>query len=323
MNLFGENENSQFNRRDVAERIASLASSGVYVGTSSWKYRGWCNLLYDEQRYIRKGQFGEKRFEENCLSEYAEVFKTVCVDAAYYKFPERAYLENLASAVPADFRFGFKATDEITIKQFPGLARFGARAGKMNERFLNANMFADFFLKPCESIREKVGVLIFEFSQFSEDHYKTCQDFIADLDRFLLALPKGWPYAIEIRNRDWLQADYFACLAKHEVAHVFNAWDAMPPVGEQMAISESRTNPYLVAARLLLASNRKYKEAVDLFKPYQKVKEINESARLAAAALIEEGRKQPRQKTFAFVNNRLEGNALETIAAILGKLQII
>ena len=28
--------------------------------------------------------FAESRFEKNCLTEYAEVFKTVYVDAAYY-----------------------------------------------------------------------------------------------------------------------------------------------------------------------------------------------------------------------------------------------
>jgi len=34
--------------------------------------------------------------------------------------------------------------------------------------------------------------------------------------------------------------------------HVFNSWDAMPPVSEQMTMPGSRTNPDLVAARFLL-----------------------------------------------------------------------
>jgi hypothetical protein len=41
-------------------------------------------MLYDEARYVYRGRFAESRFEKNCLSEYAEVFKTVGVDAAYY-----------------------------------------------------------------------------------------------------------------------------------------------------------------------------------------------------------------------------------------------
>ena len=44
-------------------------------------------VIYDEQRYNYRGKFAETRFERDCLVEYAEVFKTVCVDAAYYQFP--------------------------------------------------------------------------------------------------------------------------------------------------------------------------------------------------------------------------------------------
>jgi hypothetical protein len=82
--------------------------------------------------------------------------------------------------------------------------------------------------------------------------YEHGRDFIADLDKFLGQLLKGWPYGVEMRNRNWLKPEYFECLARHQVAHVYNSWDAMPPVGEQMAPPGSRTNPDLVAARLLL-----------------------------------------------------------------------
>ena len=138
------------------------------------------------------------RFERNCLTEYAEVFKTVCVDAAYYTFPSQKYLEGLIAQVPPDFQFGFKVTDEITIKKFPNLARFGHRAGQPNEHFLNAKLFADAFLRPCESVsRIKVGLLMFEFSRFYPSDYEHGRDFVADLDKFLGQLPKGWPYAVE------------------------------------------------------------------------------------------------------------------------------
>jgi len=98
----------------MKQSAANLAASGVFIGASSWKYPGWRGLLYDESRYIWRGKVAESRFERNCLSEYAEVFKTVCVDAAYYTFPSIKYLEGLAAQVPGDFQFGFKVTDEIT-----------------------------------------------------------------------------------------------------------------------------------------------------------------------------------------------------------------
>jgi uncharacterized protein YecE (DUF72 family) len=275
-------------------------------------------MLYDPARYDWRGKFAESRFQRNCLAEYATVFKTVCVDAAYYTFPSRKSLEQLASQVPSDFLFGFKVTDQITIKTYPRLDRFGERAGKSNGNFLNADLFASSFLEPCATIRPQVGALIFEFSRFQPSEYAHGREFIADLDAFFGKLPKGWPYALELRNQHWLQPGYFACLARHGITHVFNSWDAMPPVSDQLALEHSRTNPALVVARFLLKPGRRYEEAVKLFEPYDRTAERVEEARHAGRTLILEGKQAgPDRKTFIYVNNRLEGNALETIAAMI------
>ncbi len=306
-----------FDREAMRARLASLAGEGVFLGTSSWKYEGWLGPLYTADRYQYRGKLAVSRFEKQCLAEYAEVFKTVCVDAAYYSFPRREYLHGLSDQVPEDFQFGFKVTDAITTKKFPNLARFGAKAGQKNADYLNADLFATAFLKPCEEIRGKVGVLMFEFSRFWLADYGLGQDFLADLDGFLGRLPAGWPYAVEMRNKHWLVPDYFACLARHRVTHVFNSWEAMPPVGEQRALAGSVTNPDLVAARFLLKAGRKYEEAVKTFQPYDRTQEVNEEARQAGASLIREGRGAAGNgRTLIYVNNRLEGNALNTIAAM-------
>src|SRR2546428_105099 len=279
-----------FDREQMKVKAADLAAKGVFIGTSSWKYEGWFGQLYTPARYEYRGKVAKTRFERDCLTEYAEVFKTVCVDAAYYSFPRREYLQGLADQVPPDFQFGFKVTDEITTRKFPNLDRFGIRAGKPNENFLNADLFNRAFIKPCETIPQNVGILIFEFSRFYPSDYAKGADFVADLDRFFDGLPTGWPYGIEIRNKHWLAPEYFACLARHGVTHVFNSWDAMPPVSEQMAMAGSRTNPNLCAARFLLKPGRKYEEAVKTFQPYDKVKEQNPDARAAGQALIAEGK---------------------------------
>lgn len=46
-------------RQELAERAASLGAQGVYVGTSSWKYPGWCGMLYDRARYEYRGRFAD------------------------------------------------------------------------------------------------------------------------------------------------------------------------------------------------------------------------------------------------------------------------
>jgi hypothetical protein len=87
-----------------------------------------------------------------------------------------------------------------------------------------------------------------------------------------------------------------------------------------MAMPGSITNPQLVGARFLLAPGRKYDASVKLFEPYDRLQEPNEDARQAGAQLIVGGeRYEPRRKTFVYVNNRLEGNALETIAAVVAR----
>ncbi|MEQ2005972.1 MAG: DUF72 domain-containing protein [Limisphaerales bacterium] len=295
--------------------MGSLAAKGIYVGTSSWKYPGWVGLRYDEQRYLYRRKFAETRFERDCLTEYAEVFKTVCVDAAYYQFPSEKYLAGLVGKVPADFLFTFKVTDDITLKQFPNLPRFGIKAGKPNPNFLNADLFERAFLKSCEPFRKHVGLLIFEFSRFYATDYQHGRDFAADLDAFLARLPRGWNYGVEQRNKDWLQPDYFAILRRHGVVHIFNNWSAMPTVGEQMVVPGGETSDALVAARFLLKPGRNYEAAVKEFSPYKAVKEVNEEARSAGRKLIARARQQGKQ-AFIYVNNRLEGNALVTIAAM-------
>src|SRR3989442_5214960 len=161
-----------FERERTKDAVGKLAARGVSIGTSSWKYPGWRGQLYDGERYATRGKFSESRFNRDCLAEYAEVFNAVCVDAAYYKFPDQRYLEGMVSQVPPDFLFGFKVTDEITIRKFTNLPRFGMRAGKPNENFLNADLFAKAFLNTCEPFKRNVGILLFEFSKLYPSDYK-------------------------------------------------------------------------------------------------------------------------------------------------------
>jgi uncharacterized protein YecE (DUF72 family) len=306
-----------FDRTAMRRDAAALAARGVFVGTSSWKYAGWQGQLYDSDRYIYRGRFSESRFEKLCLAEYATVFKSVCVDAAYYKFPDRRYLESLVSQVPPDFLFAFKVTDHITLKRFGNLQRFGARAGTANHDFLNADLFATSFLAPCESFKSNIGLLIFEFSRFYPADFERGRDFIEALDAFLGRLPRGWRYGVEIRNKHFLKPDYFSMLARHNVCHVFNSWQDMPALDEQMTLPGSRTTDF-VGARLLLRPGRKYEDAVKLLSPYSEIKDPYPEGREAGRKLIEKALIGGAvRQLFIYVNNRFEGNALETLAAIL------
>jgi uncharacterized protein YecE (DUF72 family) len=307
-----------FDRDRMRTAVASLAEQGVFIGTSSWKYAGWRGMLYDDARYVWRGRFSQSRFELRCLAEYAEVFKTVSVDATFYKFPDAEFWNELAPQVSQDFLFSLKVTDEITVKTFPNLPRFRSRAGKANPNFLNARLFASAFLAPCEPFKKNVGLLIIEFSRFYPSDFARGREFVEALDRFLAEIPGGWRCGVEIRNREFLRDEYFTVLRSHGVAHIYNSWADMPPVGAQIAIPASRTSPEFLGARFLLKPGRRYEEAVRLFSPYQAVKDPYPEGRAAAASLLESVKTAGnRTKAFIYVNNRFEGNALESIAAII------
>src|SRR5688572_12128003 len=120
----------------LAPALRTLAERGVYFGTSSWKYEGWLGSIYTPERYITRGKFSRKKFEAECLREYAETFPVVGGDFSFYQFPTAEFWTGLFSRTPASFTFGLKAPEEVTVKRWPGHARYGPRAGTANEHFL-------------------------------------------------------------------------------------------------------------------------------------------------------------------------------------------
>jgi uncharacterized protein YecE (DUF72 family) len=135
------------------------------------------------------------------------------------------------------------------------------------------------------------------------------------LDPFLTALPSHFRYAVEIRNEEFLESEYFDCLRSHGVAHVFNAWARMPELKDQIAIEGSFTADFVVS-RALLRRGRPYAEAVQLFSPYSEIRDPNPETRAGLRELIERAR-EARREAYIYVNNRLEGNSPGTILAVI------
>jgi len=307
-----------FDREQLAAKLRALAVQGVFIGTSSWNYPGWFGIVYERDRYVWRGRFSEARFKRDSLAEFASTFPAVSLDASYYEFYERDRLEKLAAQVPPDFQFAPKVCCHITLRQFPHLPRFGARAGRPNPDFLNASLFTDKFLSRWEAVRDKVGLVTFEFSKFDRGEFARGSAFVEALDRFLGKLPRGWPYGVETRNRQWLHPEYFAVLARHGVTHIYNAWSDMPPPAEQMALPDSVTNPSLLAARFLVREGRTFEQAVKKFSPYSKIQDANPEGRAAAVELARRGLKSKgRTKVMVLVGNRYEGHSPGTVNAIV------
>lgn len=310
-----EEPGAHFDRPALAAALRALAAENVFIGASSWKYEGWLGQVYTRERYLARGRFSKRAFEAECLREYAETFPTVCGDFAFYQFPTDEFWRRLFAQTPEGFRFAFKAPELVTCKVFPTHPHYGPQAGGENEMFLDGAAFAGLFLKPLTPYAAKTALVILEFGAFGRRSFGSLGEFLDRLDPFLASLPPEFRYAVEIRNPEFLEEDYFAALRAHRVAHVYNAWSRMPELRDQLAIPGSATADLLVS-RALLRRGRMYEDAVAAFTPYAEVRDPNPEARRSMRALIGRAREE-KKALFLFVNNRLEGNAPLTILSLV------
>lgn len=315
--LFGDAEDAAEPtfRDELARELRRLAADRLFFGGSSWKYGGWLDAIYTRSRYLARGRFSDKRFQDTCIGEYAEVFPTVCGDFSFYQFPSDLFWSQLFSSAPEPLKFSFKVPEFITTRVYPNIPRWGHLGGLGNELFLDFRLLETDFLQRLRPYRHRVHCLIFEFSPVPRGLFADAEEFAARLIPFLAQLPDEFRYAVEIRNPEFLEAPYFTALRNHGVAHVFNSWTRMPPLASQIEREESFTAGFVVA-RALLQPGRSYEEAVTAFEPYDRVREPQPAVRQSLFDLARRARLAG-QDAYLYVNNRLEGNAPGTIQGVI------
>jgi len=283
----------------------------VRLGTSTWTYEGWQGEVY-------KQHYPKGRFKQDCLAEYARyehdgepLFRTVGFDFTFYGPPTTKQLEHYASLVPAGFEACAKVWEEITIPEFPPGLRYRSRAGP-NPRFLDADYFLDQVLPPfAQAFEAHTGPFIFEFQRTGLDP----STFLPKLEAFLRRLPTRFSYAIEVRNPAVIGPEYRRILEIHGVSHVYNHLYAMPTLTQQHEkLAQQFTAPFILL-RLLTPRDKKYREAVKAYEPYDKLVRPLPDMREGAVRLVTQAVKEQR-RAYVLVNNRSEGHAPGTVKAI-------
>ena len=291
------------------ERLRARIPSLVRFGTSTWNYPGWRGLVYHRD-------YGPKGAAARMLKEYAAfpLFGTVGIDSSYYGPPTEAVLRSYAEHLPSGFPCISKVWSQLTIHTFTK-AQDREKAGKINPDFLNPDLFVEEIYQPYQRhFAENTGPFVFEFQTIAKSSRIGPEGFASRLDEFFSALPRDAQYAVEVRNDEFLTPMYFAVLREHGVAHVLSSWTRMPPLGHQLDLPGSITAPFILA-RALLRPGRTYNEAVDAFAPYDRIREPNPKLRRDLARLVEEAVRL-RIPAYLLVNNRAEGSAPLTIAAV-------
>jgi uncharacterized protein YecE (DUF72 family) len=293
----------------TAEALAARIPEGVRFGTSSWNYPGWRGMVYHRD-YDGKGT------SARMLEEYAAypLFRTVGIDSSFYAPPTEETLLGWARYLPPGFPCVSKVWNQVTVHTF-AKSQNPAKAGKSNPDFLNPDVFLEAVYQPYRThFADHAGPFVFEFQTIARHGGFGPQEFADRLDAFFSALPREGQYAVEIRNEEFLTPMYFAVLREHGVAHVFNSWTRMPPIGDQLDLPGSVPGPFLVA-RALLRPGRTYDEAVDAFAPYDRIQEPNPELRRDLVRLVEHA-VHSRIPAYLLVNNRAEGSAPNTIAEV-------
>ena len=195
-------------------------------GTCSWKYDSWKGIIYSNEKDI------------NYLQEYSRHYSTVEIDQWFWSLfpqnkvllPDKNVVEEYNSSTPDDFLFTIKVPNSLTLTHFYN--RNKKEPLVPNPYFLSVELFNE-FISSIKSINKKTACLIFQFEYLNKQKMKSPDEFQTSFRQFHSQL-NGLeiPLAVEIRNPDYLNGNYFSFINDLDMAHVFLEGYFMPPVAE-------------------------------------------------------------------------------------------
>jgi uncharacterized protein YecE (DUF72 family) len=83
-------------------------------------------------------------------------------------------------------------------------------------------------VETMELLGDKLGPMVFQFPYFNKSAFASSAPFLARLKSFLKDLPRGHKFAVEVRNKNWLNAEFAELLRERGVALVLQDQSWMP-----------------------------------------------------------------------------------------------
>jgi uncharacterized protein YecE (DUF72 family) len=177
----------------------------ILLGTSSFTASGWNGSFYP--RGMKPSDY---------LGFYAERFHTVEVDSTFYACPTARTVENWNARTPDGFVFSVKVPQTIT----------------HDKVLVGCDAELEEFLQTMAILGPKLGPMVFQFPFFNRGIFRDRHEFLDRLVPFLKKLPGAKKFAIEIRNHDWLDAEFANLLRDHKIALVLQDRSRMPSPAE-------------------------------------------------------------------------------------------
>jgi uncharacterized protein YecE (DUF72 family) len=296
-------------------KLPEKYQSYLRIGTCSWKYDSWKGLVYDP---------GKKYRPYNYLLDYARYFNTVEIDQWFWslfpqglKLPDSGMVKLYADSVPNDFLFTVKVPNSITLTHYYAKQPSAHReyANRPNPNFLNVDLL-NRFLEMLEPMRSKLGPIMFQFEYLNKKKMPSKQVFLENLNKFFEKAPKGFYYAIETRNPNYLADDFFDFLRERDLGFVLLEGYYMPPVADITGKHNIQTADFSIV-RLHGPDRQGIESRTGGL--WNEIVDPKDEGLKATASIIEENTGKG-ITTFVNVNNHYEGSAPLTIQRILKKL---
>lgn len=320
--LFGESEPSVIQgveqapaRVDPAPPEPALIELGrdlapiVRLGTSSWNYPGWAGLVWG-------GQHAESALSRHGLTAYAlhPLLRTVGIDRGFYRPLSVAQFAEHAAQVGEDFRFVLKAPSAITDALVRDRSGRGTRA---NPSFLDAAQARQSFVEPAlEGLGHKLGVLVFQISPLPAGWLTRMPRLFQRLRQFLAALPDikrlapDAVVAVEVRDPQWLTAEFAAALRDSGATYCLGLNAKMPPIAEQLPTLRALWPGPCVCRWNLnpLHGAYGYEVAEGAYSPFDKMVDPDPETRAALVRVIQ-GTAGAGENVYVTISNQAEGCA--------------
>jgi len=274
------------------------------VGTCSWKFDSWKGLVYDEDKIYNPDDY---------LADYARYLDSVEIDQWFWslfpggiKLPDIGTVKSYADSVPDDFVFTVKAPNSLTLTHFYSKQpkKYAAYAGQVNEHFLDHELLEK-FLERLTLMESKLGPIMFQFEYLNKKKMPSRELFFEKFHEFIIKAPKGFRYAVEIRNPNYLSPAFYRFLKDHDLGNVYLEGYYMPHMGEVFEKFKPATADFCI---IRLHGGDRLEIETETGELWNRVVSPKPKG-LKAAAQIVRANRQKNVLTFVNLNNHFEGSA--------------
>jgi uncharacterized protein YecE (DUF72 family) len=178
-------------------KVINGKTLSLILGTSGWSYDEWVGPFYDRKR--------------GKLTYYTKFFMTSEINSTFYRFPTKGLIQGLIKVAPPGFVFASKLPGKITHEKW---LRLDEGVEEDTWRFLEV----------MRILAEKLGPILIQLRpKFNfVEHFE-------NLEQFLEIIPKNYEWAVEFRDKSWLNYETFKLLRRHKVAYTIVDEPLLPP----------------------------------------------------------------------------------------------